>query len=215
MKELTQKQANRYLRILYPIWALVGMFSILYVPSTLMVEGNAPETARNIASGEWLYRMGIVGSLVTQMLFIFIPLLLYSLFKPINRTYGVLLVALALVSVPITMYNELHKLSALFFLNEPETMMRYFDIYTQGTYISHIFWGLWLFPLGWLAYKSGYFHKIVGIAVLVAGAGYVLQAMHNILDLDMQPLLITSEVMVMGELVFVLWIIIRGAKLKQ
>ena len=50
------------LRIIYPIWALVGMFGILYVPSQLVVQGDPLSTAQNIEANELLFRAGIVGS---------------------------------------------------------------------------------------------------------------------------------------------------------
>lgn len=215
MKEIHQRKAHIYLRILYPIWAIIGMFSLMYVPTTLVVEGNMVETTQNIVANEGLFRLGILGSLITQLLFIIIPILLYYLFKPVNKTHGALIVALAMVSVPITMYNELNQLSVLLFLDEPENVMRFLSMHTQASYISHIFWGLWLFPLGWLAFKSGYFHKVVGIALIVGGVGYVAGAFANILQPGLETLLTITEALVMGEMVFVLWIIFKGAKLPK
>ena len=67
----TLRQTERILRILYPVWALVGMFSLMYVPSQVVVPGDAAATAAQIASQELLFRAGVVGSLATQILFLF------------------------------------------------------------------------------------------------------------------------------------------------
>ena len=76
---MNQKKSTKLLRILYPIWAIVGMFSILYVPSKLITE-NATDTAKNILENQLLFRLSIAGSLLTQLLFIAAALLLFELF---------------------------------------------------------------------------------------------------------------------------------------
>ena len=79
--DISQHQAITALRILYPIWAIIGIFSIQYVPSALIVVGDAAATANNIVANELLFRMGIAGSLVTQLIHILVVLVLYQLFN--------------------------------------------------------------------------------------------------------------------------------------
>ena len=215
MKEITQTKAAHDLRILYPIWMLTAIFSLMYVPSTIVLEGNAEITAQNIATNEFLFRLSIVGSLLTQLLFIIIPLLLYQLFKPLSKSLGILMVVLAFISVPITMYNELHKMTALSLLEDPERMIYFLEMNKQGIIISSIFWGLWLFPLGKLVYVSGYFPKIIGVIIIIAGTGYVVGAFAKILVPDFDILLSFSEILTFGEVLFILWLIIKGVKLKE
>lgn len=209
----TQPQVVKILRILYPIWVVFGIFSLLYVPSTLIIESDAVTIARNITENEFLFRSGVVGSLITQLLFIFIPLFLYKLFEPVNKVYSSIMVILAIVSVPITMLNELNKLAALQSLNNPEQMMFFLNLGMQGIDIASIFWGLWLFPLGHLAYKSGYFPKIIGIAVIVAGFGYTLGSFVKLLIPNLAALLSVLELMTFGEIVFAGWLVLKGINL--
>jgi hypothetical protein len=75
MNELNQQKTVTLLRVLYPVWMIAGMFSIMYVQSSLIDYNNAGATAESISGNELLFRVGIVGRLVTQLLYIIIPLL--------------------------------------------------------------------------------------------------------------------------------------------
>jgi len=184
--EISQSQAVKYLRLMYPIWMIIGMVGILYVPSALIVPGDASTTASNIMGNELLFSTGIVASLVTQLIHILMVLILYQLFKTVNKDHSWLLVVFGLVGVPIAMLNDLNRVAALLIVRggdyltvfEPSQlnalMMFFLNLNEQGTYIATIFWGLWLFPLGYLIYESGYFPKIIGIVVIVSGFSYTL-----------------------------------------
>jgi hypothetical protein len=213
---------------MYPIWMVVGLFGIMYVPSTLIVPGDAATTASNIMGNELLFNLGIVASLVTQLIHILVVLVLYKLFKPVNKDHSSLLVVLGLVGVPISMLNEINRVAALLIARgadylmvlEPSQlnalMMFFLNLNEQGILIATIFWGLWLFPLGYLVYLSGYFPKIVGIVVILAGVGYTLEPFISLLlpahAASIVPILLT---LVMGELVFMVWIVVKGAKLPE
>jgi len=134
------------------------MFSILYVPSKLIVLGDAAITANNIIANEMLFRMGIIGSLITQLILIFAVLALYKLFKPVDKNQALLMVIFALVGVPIAMVNTLNRVAALLVLNGADylkvfgadqlqsLMMFFLNLNAEGVFIASIFWGLWLFP---------------------------------------------------------------------
>jgi len=224
--DISQSQAVKYLRIMYPIWMVIGLVGILYVPSTLIVPGDASTTASNILGNELLFRTGIVTSLVTQLIHILVVLVLYQLFKSVNKDHSWLLVVFGLVGVPISMLNDLNRVAALLLARgadyltvfEPSQlnalMMFFLNLNEQGMYIATIFWGLWLFPLGYLVYKSGYFPKIVGIVVMLAGLGYTLDPFTRLLlpayETIILPILM---ILTMGELIFTVWLVVKGAKL--
>jgi len=95
--DLSQRKAVTILRILYPIWFVFGLFSIMYVPTTLIVPGDAAATANNIIANELLFRMGIAGSLIVQIIQILVVLVLYKLLKPVSKNHASLMVVFALV----------------------------------------------------------------------------------------------------------------------
>ena len=215
MEKLSPQKAVHILRILYPIWMAFGIFSIVYIPSMLLVAGNAAETASKILANEFLFRAGIVGSLITQLIFIFVVLLLYKLFESVSKNHSLLMVVLALVSVPIAMLNELYNVAALLLLKNPDQMMFFLNLHAQGMVIASIFWGLWLFPLGSLIYKSSYFPKIIGIAVIIGGLGYALGSFSQLLAPSSKTIISLFEFMTFGEVIFLLWLVAKGTKLPK
>ncbi|SHI57444.1 DUF4386 domain-containing protein [Aquimarina spongiae] len=202
----------RNLRILYPIWMLFGMFGIMYVPSVLIDFADPIATSENIKENMLLFRLGIAGRLITQLLFIIIPFLFYQLFKDLDKTASTLLLILALVSVPISMVNETINLSVVGHLEDPNKVLQLLELYNQRMYISIIFWGLWLLPLGWLAYKFDWFPKLIGIFLFIAGFGYLINSLLKLIFPDFDQLNLILELMTFGELIFILWFVIRGVK---
>jgi len=212
MKDLSQRKAVTILRFLYPIWMIFGLFGVMYVPSALIVAGDAAKTAANLIANEFLFRAGIVSSLLTQLMFIFVVLVLYKLFKPVNKNQSLLMVIFALVAVPIAMLNTLNRVAALMLTDSAEQMMFFLNLNAQGVIIASIFWGLWLFPLGYLIYKSGYFPKTVGVLMIIGGFGYFIGSFVHLL---LNHAVLIFEIMAFGEMIFIFWIIIRGAKLPK
>ena len=225
--DLTQRKAVTILRILYPIWIIFGMFGIMYVPATLIVSGDAATTASNILANESLFSMGIVSSLITQLIQIAAVLLLYQLFKSVDKNHASLMVIFALVGIPIAMLNTLNRVAALLLLSGADylnvfgadqlqaLMMFFLNLNEQGVIIASIFWGLWLFPLGYLIYKSGYFPRIVGILVIMGGFGYLIGSFTHILLPNYETIAAVLELMTFGETVFIVWILLKGAKIPE
>src|SRR6266566_2790433 len=81
---------------------LVAPLRLVYIPSVLFVHGNATATANNIAAHEWLFRLGIVGDLLTGTFSIFVTLALYRLLKEVDKNLAALMVILgSLMVAPI------------------------------------------------------------------------------------------------------------------
>jgi hypothetical protein len=228
MKDISQQKAVTILRFLYPLWAIVGFFGVMYVPTKLIVPGDAATTAGNIVANKLLFSLGIVASLLTQIIFIFVVLALYKLFKTVNKNQSSLMVIFALVGIPIAMLNALNRVAALLVLNGADYLkvfgtdqlqalaMFFLNLNAEGVIIAGIFWGLWLFPLGYLIYKSGYFPKILGILMVMAGFGYLLDFFTHFL-LPQYKEIVLPIVMTLGmvEVIFMLWVLFNGAKIPE
>src|SRR2546428_949564 len=76
----------------YLLLVLLGPLSLIYIPNKLFVQGNAAATASNIASHEWLFRVGMLSDLVGAVVLIFLVLAFYRLFKGVDQQLAVLLV---------------------------------------------------------------------------------------------------------------------------
>ena len=208
---------------LYLIANLFAPFTLLYLPSLFIVRGDAAATANNIIASESLFRFGIAGNLFTFIANIFLALALYQLLKVVNKNMASLMVILFLVGVPIAMLNELGQLAVLRLLSGADYLNTYatdqlqtlvyllLGLHDQGLLIAHIFFGLWLLPMGYLVFKSGFIPKIVGVLLVIAGVGYVVQSFATFLGYNVNIILFTG----LGELVFLLWLLIKGVNVEQ
>lgn len=203
------------LRILYPIWMLTGMFGIMYIPSKLLVANNLTLSAQNILANDLVFRAGIAASLLTQLIYICAAVLLYHFFKHIHKTQATLMLIFTLVGVPIAMLNELNHLAVLKTLNNSELLELFLYLHKMGVVIAAIFWGLWLFPLGYLVYKSGYFPKILGPIVIIGGIGYLAGSFIKILFPAAENIINGCEIMTFGEVIFLAWLVFLGAKIPK
>lgn len=207
------KQSLKGLRILYPIWMIVGIFSFLYIPSKF-ITSDAGQTAKNILENQLLFKFGIVGSLLTQLLFIFTVIMLYHLFKSVSQMCTLNMLIFSLVSVPIAMISTLGSIAALKLASSNEALMMFFlDLNKQGIIIASIFWGLWLLPLGNLVRQSGYFPKFIAIALMIAGAGYFFGSFAQLLLVNPEKIMPLFDILTLGEIVFIFWLTIKGVKL--
>ena len=209
-----RKTANT-IRMLYPLWMLVGMFSLMYIPSQLMVSDDPVLTAQNIANNTTLFRVGIVTSLITQLLFIFIPIYWFRLYEAIDKNLAIWMLVFSLISVPMCMYNEMNKLAALSFLDDPEQLLFYLKMNGKGIVLVSIFWGLWLFPLGKLAIDSGFFPKLVGWLLYIGGIGYLISSFMYFIVPELEDLRMMAEMLTLGEVLFIIWFLIKGINIKN
>jgi len=114
---VNQKTA-RLAGLLYFLIATTGIFSLMYVPSKLIVWDNPSQTVQNLTSSEFLFRLEILGELLCYLIFVFLPLVLFQLFKEVHKNMSVLMVVLVLVSVPISMCSVVYKFEVLSLLGE-------------------------------------------------------------------------------------------------
>jgi len=197
-------------------------FSLVYVPSRLVAPGNAAATARNIMASESLFRLGIVSGLLSQIAFLFVGLLLYQLLKPVNKNMALLMVTINLVGIPIVMLNEINQLVIPFLLGQAHLtgfttdqldalVSIFLNLHSDGINIAGIFWGLWLFPMGYLVFKSGFLPRIIGLLLMIGCCGYLAQTFAAFLNVDLNIIVFTSW----GELALALWLLIRGVNVEQ
>jgi hypothetical protein len=223
-------QTARLAGALYLVVVLTGLFSLMYVPSKIS-NWSEPETMiNNIIAHETLFRLGIFVGIFGFIFFALLPLALYKLLSPVNKTQAVLMVAFAAVSVPISLTNMLHKFAVLTLLSKSNYLsgvdvaqlhtqiLLHLDYYGNGNQLASIFWGLWLFPFGYLVYKSGFLPKIIGVFLMFGCFGYVINFTGNFLFTTYDGSLIAKMITVpgsLGEIGICLWMLIMGVKVKD
>lgn len=186
-----------------------------FVGSSLIVSNDAAATSTNIVASEVLFRFGIVGSLVMMIAWLFYALLLYRLLRSVDKNHAMAMVALVLASVPIYMLNEVNLFATLPLASRHlfEQVELFLDVYRFGNSIAAIFFGLWLFPLGLLVFKSGFLPRFLGILLMFGTLGYLVLFVQAFFfpgserTLWSNPLLIITHV---SELALLLWLLIMG-----
>ena len=219
------KNPGRFAGLLYVLVSIVGFFAMGYVPNKLIVHGNAAATANNILASETLFRLGIAGALIGQAGFILVALALYDLLKGVNQRHASLMVLLIVVSVPIAFLNELNSIAALVLMRGSDFLsilekpqrdalaMLFLKLHGQGFVVSELFWGLWLFPLGLLVYRSRFLPRFLGVWLVFAGFAWVILSLMGILLPQYQDKVNTFlQPAIMGGITFMLWLLIRGDK---
>jgi glucan phosphoethanolaminetransferase (alkaline phosphatase superfamily) len=200
--------------ILYLSLIPLGILGIIYIPSNLIVSGDITTTISNITENETLFRWSIISALAVQLVNIILVILLFKIFRHIHKVMAVLMVIFSLLAVPIAFINEINNLAVLQLLdhpNESEYLISVFlNLHHHGIIIAQIFWGLWLFPLGYLVYHSGYMPRFIGILLMIGCVGYVVDSFTLIL---LPQFKITfSEFTFLGEVIFPLYLLIKGIK---
>jgi hypothetical protein len=214
--------------ILYIIMDVFMIFSGMVVDPKIYVPSDAVATASNILASEWLFRLDVVSNIVGQIIFLFLVLALYNLFKSVDKSQARLMVILVVASIPVTVLYTLFQyvpmlllsgagyLSA-FNLAQLQTLSMVFsDIYHHGIMVAEIFWGLWLIPLALLVYKSRFVPKVLGVLLIVGCFGHLLSFLSTFLFPDYDAILIPiSETLMFAELPIFLWLLIKGVKDQQ
>ncbi len=228
IKEKTRppiKTTARIAGFLYLLQIPLGVFGILYIPKALMVPGDAAATASNILANEFLFRLSIVSAILAALVTVVTALFLYKVLKPVHKNYARLMVICTLVVAPISMLNELNHVAVLLLLkgreyltiftaSQLQTLVSvFFDLHNYGIQIVGIFFGLWLLPMGYLVFKSNYIPKIIGVFLMITCLGYLIDFVKFFLFPS--ATIVISEFTFLGEILMVLWLLIKGVNVEQ
>jgi hypothetical protein len=222
MKSL--KKTARIAGVLILITAVFAIFSMQFVPSTLIVPGDAAATANNIMASEGLFRSSIASDSVIFLIEIGLVVLFYVLLKPVNKTLSLVAAFARLGMTIIQGINLLNKFAALLLLGgagyltvfEPDQLhalvLLFLNAHEFVVHIWGLFFGLHLFVLGYLVYKSGYIPRILGVLLVIIALNYLTQSFGNILLPKYEEIFALVGYVGYFELVWPLWLVIKGVK---
>ncbi|MEX0275344.1 MAG: DUF4386 domain-containing protein [Flavobacteriaceae bacterium] len=223
----SQKSTAHWAGLIYLIVVISGVVSLMYVPSELYDWNDAPQTVQNIKTSKLLFKIGAVSGLICYVDFIFLPLVLFKLLQSVDRTHGVLMVVLAITSVPISLVAVSNLFSVLDVLGDSghyvalsgnyrqAMVMSSLDAYYNGIHVSQVFWGLWLFPFGYLVYKSGFLPKVLGVFLMIGCFGYIIAFLGGTFFPGYHDTWFATLVGIpdsIGEIGICLWLLIKGVK---
>lgn len=215
--------------LLYLVITVAAIVAHMYVPSNIIVPGDAAATASNMVASEHLFRFGAIGGeLVILLSEIVLSVLLYVLFKPVSRLLSLTAAVSRLAMTAIHGVNLLNYFFALLLVSgagylavfETEQLqafaMLFLDAHSVGFTIGIAFLTIHVFLLGYLIFKSGYFPKVLGILFLIAGLGYLIDSFAQLLlpSYETTPGIIQLAIAV-AELAFPLWLLIKGVNVEK
>jgi hypothetical protein len=221
---MTKKHTARLAGFIYFLLVLSGIFYLVYVPTQLYVSGDAAATVNNITESEFLFRSGIAVGVLSNVIFLVLPFVLFDLFKDVNRRGAILMVVLSVASVPFSLFNMVDKVNILTLLSGAQYLdvlsmeqiqaqvMLLLKSYSNGIQVIQIFWGLWLFPFGYLAFKSGYVPKLFGVLLMLGCFGYLIKFFGFILFPSFDIPSFVGKPSALGEIGICLWLLIMGIK---
>ena len=191
-----ERRQARLAGLLYFLVAVIAPYGLFVAPAKLLVPGDARETALRIAAHPGVLHLGMATELVHQAIEVFMVLVLYALFKPVQRM---------LAGHPAWLQAfDPAQLDALASLA--------MQLHAHGLQLAAFFWGLWLLPLGLVMLRSGFIPKAIGWCSIAASGGYVLGASADILVPGLQGMLAAPAfVLQLCEPVMILWLLLGGA----
>ncbi len=207
------------------IMVIAAPFAELYVFPKLIVPGNAAETVKNIIVNKTLFTSAIYGYLITFICDLVVAWAFYVLLKPVNKNLSLITAWFRWVYTGIALVALLNLVTVLRLLNTSDTLtgfqpdqlhaqvMLSLSAFRTQWHFGMLFFGIHLGLLGYLVFRSKYIPGILGVLLIIAGLGYLLTTLKPFLfpsiNLDF------AEYTFYGELIFMLWLLIRGSRIKE
>ena len=185
-EKMNPNKTARMAGFLYLAHFVTFFFADNGVHSTAVGSIDVAATAHNIMASERLFRIGFVNYLLTALFFLLAAWALYVLLKPVSKDLALLFVLLNLGGVVIWCISLLGEFAALLLLSGADYLkvfqvdhlqalaMLFLNLYQNWFMIAQIFLNLWLFPLGYLVFKSGFLPRILGILLIIDGFAMLL-----------------------------------------
>jgi hypothetical protein len=224
---ISPKRLARIAGVLYLLVGIFGGFAEGFVEPKMYAAGNAAITAGNVVANAGLIRMGVVADLLDQTCFVFLALTLYLLLKHVNKSVAMAMVVIVALAAGITCLNTVFEfeglrvatsavnMAALGTAGSNALVLLLLDTQHYGILIAQIFFGPWLVPLGYLAYKSsGMFPKWLGVLLIVGGVCYLVDLLALFLVPDIGQTIHTFIVIpsAIAEISMVLYLLVIGVK---
>ncbi|HKY97569.1 MAG TPA: DUF4386 domain-containing protein [Gemmatimonadaceae bacterium] len=213
-----QKYA-RFAGLLFLISIAGGWLGELYIPSQLIVTGDATETAANIRESALLLRIGFATYLIEAICDITLAWALYVLLKPVDKNLALLAAFFGLVSTATFAGMEHFYFASLY----PQSGAEYLKTFTPaqldslsllmlklyGGGLFMAFYGLATGIRGYLIYRSKFLPAWLGVIMMIAGSGFILKNFTLVLvpdyssDFFLLPTFLTAVSMAF-------WLLIKG-----
>ena len=220
------KRLARIAGLLYLVVGILGGFAFAGVYSAMYVAGDAAATASNLVANAGLVRIGVAADLIQVVVWVFLSLTLYVLLRHVSAYAARAMVVLVAIGASISFLNILFEFQGMRVATDPTYLaavgtagstalaMLMLDLQHYGYAIAGIFFGLWLVPLGYLAFKSGMFPKVLGIVLVVGGIGYLFDTLATFVAPELTAMIhpVAALLGVVAEISLLAYLLIKGVR---
>jgi hypothetical protein len=212
--------------LLYLFVIASGLFAEVFVRQKLRIEGDAMAIAKHLIKREMLSRLGLVADLFNFVIGLPAVLIIYVLFKPVNKFLIQLAMLFVIIQTAIIATNLLNQISPLLFMGNNGYLeafgpgqraalsMYALDLQSQGYGLGLVFFGCYCIIVGYLILKSTLMPRLLGYLYALAGISYVANTFTMLLSRDFANPLFPyfAAISFIGEVSFCLWLLIKGVK---
>jgi hypothetical protein len=220
------KRLARIAGVFYLLVAIFGGFAEGFVDPKMYVAGDAATTAGNVVENSGLVRIGVVAHLIDAVFFLLTAIALYLLLNHVHKNAARVMVAFVALAAGMISLNAVFQFEGLQVATNGSYATAFgaagsqalvlilLDIQHYGTLAAQVFFGLWLAPLGYLAYRSGMFPKALGVVLVAASVSYLadLLAAFLVPDVASKIHLFLIILPIIGEVGMLAYLLVVGVK---
>ena len=230
--DISQRQAARVAGFGWLLIIITGIFAEFFIRMELIVEGDAAATANNIMDSEALFKISIALDLIMLTVDVMVGLALYVLLKAVYKSLALLATFFRFAMAIILGINLLNLVFVLLLLSDADYLtvfetdelhslvLLFLNAHGHGYDIGLVFFGLHLFVLGYLVFKSGYLPRILGFLLIFASLGYLIDSFANLFLSNDEAIISLAAIFlimiaVVAELSLSLWLILKSDQIPE
>jgi hypothetical protein len=214
---------------------IAGGFYLAFILASVLADalghvglGTAQQVYQAIVANVWSFRLGLVIAFTSAFLFLMAAWGLYVLLRPVNRDLALLFLLLNTVGVAVQCVSMFPLISAML-LGDGVGRMQAFsgaqleglaylfiNVYKTGFVTAQLFFGTWLFPLGYLVYRSKFLPRFLGVLLMLDGIAVLIWFLQALL-LPAYPVITYPGLAVsfIAEVGLAMWLLVRGVKVSD
>jgi hypothetical protein len=207
--------------VVYLLMAILGGYAQLGVRASIHVPGDAATSTQNLVVDATLFRLALVADIAMATAFVVVGILLFLLLRDVDRHAAVVLVVLVAIGAGMILANLLLHQAALlvatdstyFTLRSDELVLLLLDLHGDGYTLAGVFFGLWLLPLSYVAYRSGLFPRPLSVLLAVAGGSWIVDTLAAFLLPDLPALVHTIlTAPTIAEFWLIAYLLVKGVR---
>lgn len=227
--ETSPRTYAKIVGVLYLVIFFLGPFAFFMGRTGVVVPGDPAATVGNLMVSESMFRLGMVAETLIILIEIVVSAILYVLLRPVSRPLSLASALARFAQAILQAVNLFTAVPALLLLGgagylaafDPDQLnvlvLLFMDVNAFVIIIWGVLFGFHLLLLGYLVYRSGFWPRLLGILLIVAGVGYLLQSYGHLLAPQFDDILETVVIVlsIPGELAFTVWLLWKGVDVEK